>query len=68
MGGEYTPRETDYIAEFWLNPDGMRPLERPRRTQDENMKIAFKEGRLWIGFIWPRIGTLVNTAMNVWGI
>jgi hypothetical protein len=35
------------------------PLGRPRRRWEDNIKIHFKNlgVKMWIGFIWLRIGT-----------
>jgi hypothetical protein len=40
-------------------PEGRRPLGRPRRRWEDNIKMALKkwDGRAWIGLIWLRIGT-----------
>jgi hypothetical protein len=54
-----------------INPEGSTPLGVPRHRQEDNIKIDRKETelRVWIGFIWLRIGTcggLVSTlAMKV---
>jgi hypothetical protein len=39
--------------------EGKRPRERPRHRWEDNVKrILGKWGwKVWIGFIWPRIGT-----------
>jgi hypothetical protein len=39
--------------------EGRRPLGRPRRRWEDNIKMDLKERGLgmWIGFIWLRIGT-----------
>jgi hypothetical protein len=40
-------------------PEGRRPLGRPRRRWEDNIKM--ENGKyglgMWIGFIWLRIGT-----------
>jgi hypothetical protein len=36
------------------NPEGKRPLGRPRRRWVDNIKM---DGMEWIGWIWLRIGT-----------
>jgi hypothetical protein len=49
-------------------PEGRRPLGRPRRRWEDNIKMDLREIGLWIGFIGLRIGTggaLVNTVMNL---
>jgi hypothetical protein len=41
-------------------PEGNRPLGRPRRRWEDNIKINFQDvggGVLWIGWSWLRIGT-----------
>jgi len=41
-------------------PEGKRPLERPRRRWEDNIKMDLQEvgsGGLWTGSIWLRIGT-----------
>jgi hypothetical protein len=40
-------------------PEEKRPLERPRRRREDNIKMDFRETGfgLWIGFIWLMIGT-----------
>jgi hypothetical protein len=40
-------------------PEGRRPLERPRRRWEDNIKMDLREvgGRARTGLIWLRIGT-----------
>ena len=40
-------------------PEGKRPIGRPRRRWEDNIKIAHQEVRWgsWTGFIWLRIGS-----------
>jgi hypothetical protein len=40
-------------------PEGRRPLERPRRRWEDNIKMDLRELDLgaWTGSIWLRIGT-----------
>jgi hypothetical protein len=39
-------------------PEGKRPLGRPRSSLVDNIKMDLKmDGIIWIGLIWPRIGT-----------
>jgi hypothetical protein len=40
-------------------PEGKRPLGRPRRRWQDNVKMYLKETGfgVWIGIIWLRIGT-----------
>jgi hypothetical protein len=49
------------------NPEGKRPLGRRRRRWVDSIKMDFRDGMVWIGWIWLRIGTraLVNTEMNL---
>jgi hypothetical protein len=51
-------------------PEGKRPLERPRRRWEDNIRMNLKEveWRTWIGSIllrWDRWPALVNAVMNV---
>jgi hypothetical protein len=40
------------------NPEGKRPLGRPRRRWVGNIKMDLRQhGMIWIGLIWLRIGT-----------
>jgi hypothetical protein len=40
------------------NPEGKRPLGRPRCRWVDNLKIYLREdGMVWIGSIWLSIGT-----------
>jgi hypothetical protein len=49
--------------------EGRRPLGRPRRRCEDNIKIDLQEvgWGAWTGVIWLRIGTgaLVNAVMNL---
>ena len=40
-------------------PDGKRPLRRPRRRWEDNIKMDLQEvrGIVWTGWRWLRIGT-----------
>jgi hypothetical protein len=40
-------------------PEGMRPLKRPRRRWEDNIKMDLQEvgWGAWTGLIWLRIGT-----------
>ena len=40
-------------------PEGKRPLGRPRRTWEDNIKMDLQEVEcgLWTGLFWLRIGT-----------
>jgi hypothetical protein len=44
---------------FILKREGKIPLGRRRLRWEDNIQIHFREirGRVWIGFIWLRIGT-----------
>jgi len=52
-------------------PEGKRPLGRPRRRWEDNIKIDLKEvgcgGMDWIGLAqnWDRWRALVNAVMNL---
>jgi hypothetical protein len=40
-------------------PEGRRPLGRPRRRWEDNIKLDLREigFGMWIGFIWLKTGT-----------
>jgi hypothetical protein len=38
-------------------PEGKTPVGRPRRRWVGNIKMDLREGMVWIGFMWLRIGT-----------
>ena len=41
-------------------PEGKRPVVRPRRRWEDNIKMDLKEvgcGKIWTALIWLRIGT-----------
>jgi hypothetical protein len=41
-------------------PEGRRPLGRPRRRWEDNIKMDLQEvglGGAWTGLVWLRIGT-----------
>jgi hypothetical protein len=38
-------------------PEGKRPLGRPRRMLVDNIRMDVRDGMVWIGLIWLRIGT-----------
>jgi len=52
-------------------PDGKRPLERPRRRWEDNIKMDLEEvgcgGMDWIGLAQDRdrLRALVNAVMNI---
>jgi len=37
--------------------EGQRPLRRPRRRWENNIKMDLQKVRVWTGLIWLRIGT-----------
>jgi hypothetical protein len=45
-------------------PDGKRPLERPRRIWEDNIKMDIQAVgyRLWIGLKWLRKGHVAGTC------
>ena len=45
-------------------PGGKRPLERPRRRWEDNIKIALQEvgWGVWTGSSWLRIGQVAGTC------
>ena len=49
-------------------PEGKRPLGRPRRRCEDNIKMDLQEGVVGTGWSWLRIGTgggaLVSAVMN----
>jgi hypothetical protein len=52
-------REKRNVYKFLTgNREGMRPLGKYKRRQEDNLNTYFKEiGWEWTGFSWPRIGT-----------
>jgi hypothetical protein len=44
---------------FWWESPKERPLERPRRTWEDGIKMDLREigWGVWSGFTWLRIGT-----------
>ena len=56
------------------NPEGKRPLGRPRRRWEDNIKMGFQEvgcrGMDWIELALgrDRWRAFVNAAINLWGI
>jgi hypothetical protein len=42
------------------NPDGKRPLGRPKRRREDGIKMGLREigCGVWSGFTWLRIGTV----------
>ena len=47
-------RHEKCIQGFGGEPDGKRPLGRPRRKREDNIEMDLQAG---MGFIWPRTGT-----------
>jgi hypothetical protein len=45
-------------------PGWKRPLCRPTRRWEDNIKIDLRDGIIWTGSIWKRIGPL-NAGMNL---
>jgi len=49
------------VCRVWVGkPEGKRPLVRPRRICEDNIKMDLKEvvcGDVWTGSGWLRIGT-----------
>jgi hypothetical protein len=41
-------------------PEGRRPLGRPRRRWENNIKLILRKwsSRVWIGLMWLRTGTI----------
>jgi hypothetical protein len=39
------------------NPERKRPLGKPRRGWEDNIKMDLQEVGIWTGSIWLRIGT-----------
>jgi hypothetical protein len=52
-------REKMCTGFFVVKPEGMRPLGRPRRRREDNIKMNLQEVGLgvWTGFSWLRIET-----------
>jgi hypothetical protein len=52
-------------------PEGKRPLERPRRRWEDNIKMDLREigidGAYWIQLAWDRVHwrACVNTVINL---
>jgi len=46
------------VYSVWVGkPDRKRPLGRPRRRWDDNIKMDLHEVGVWTGSSWLRIGT-----------
>jgi hypothetical protein len=61
MGGAcstYGEKRIAYRFLVW-KPEGKRPLGRPRRRWEDNIKLNLQEvgWEAWTGLIWFRIGT-----------
>jgi hypothetical protein len=59
------------IGLWWGKPEGKRPLGRPRRRQEDNIKMNLREIG-WGGMDWIDVAqdknqwrALVNTVMNL---
>jgi hypothetical protein len=53
---------------WWGNSEGRKPLGRPKRRWEDNIKMDLQDVgyvRVWIGLSWLRIETLVNAVMNL---
>jgi hypothetical protein len=44
--------------------EGKRPLRRPRRRWEDNIKIDLQEVGLWTGLSWLRIETVAGTCAS----
>jgi hypothetical protein len=61
----------NFLGNYVTEPEGKRPLGRPRRRREDNIKIVFQEvgcgGRDWIGLaqVRDRWRALVNAVMNL---
>jgi hypothetical protein len=42
---------------FVGKPEGRRPLGRPRRRWEDNIRMDLREVGVWTGWRWLRIGT-----------
>ena len=49
--------EESYIQDLVGKHGGKRPLGRPRRRWEDNIKMDLQEVWVWTGSIWLRIGT-----------
>jgi hypothetical protein len=64
--------ERDVYTVLVGKPEGTRPLGRPKRRREDNIKMDLQEVicGAWTGSIWLRIATvgwpLVNAVMNLW--
>jgi len=60
-----------YTGFWWGIPEGKRPLERPRRRWEDNIKMNHQEagcgGMNWTYLVqdWDRWRALVNAVMNL---
>jgi hypothetical protein len=47
-----------HIQDFVGRPEGKRPLGRPKRRREHNIKMDLQQvgWAIWSGFIWLRIG------------
>jgi len=72
MGGDCIPYGGEVRRIVWVGrPEGKRPLWRPRRRWEENVKMNFQEvgcgGMDWIELAQDRVRwqALVNAVMNL---
>ena len=47
----------EYMGFWWGKPEGKRPLGRPRRRWECNIKMDLQDVGLWTGSSWLRIRT-----------
>jgi hypothetical protein len=59
MGGHVARMRRGVYRVLVEKTQGTRPLGRPRRRWEDNMKRIFKkwDGGAWSGLIWLRVGT-----------
>jgi hypothetical protein len=59
-GGEEKKKKKKEYMIFVKHPEGKRPLERPRRRWEDNIRMNLREVGwvLWTGLIWLKIGTV----------
>jgi hypothetical protein len=69
-------RWAEHVARMWEGkgvyrvsfgwPEGKRPLGRPRRRWEDNIKTGFRENWIWLAQNRVQWGALVTTVMNRW--
>jgi hypothetical protein len=61
MGEAYSPHgeKRNAYRDYLGKPEGKRPLGRPRRRCEDNIKMDLKkqDGVVWTGLIWFGIGS-----------